>query len=354
MQIDGVVDDSVTVMLDTAMTETRPRDLGLHCGNASGEVRWAPEQVIELTVPGTGQVAVQLDTVFPETDMAFNTVLQVRSACEHVPQGIFPPTCFDDVSQTEFRSKGAFTANGGDVVYVIVTGYSDPPADQGTVDCGNIRLDITVHANSSPTVTSGSLYLALADTLIEAIGNDPEGNAMGVAMNFYDASGLLDIYGDGQATEDGDVYTVMFDTPPTTPDYDGHARVLGSNVTLAAYLRSVHATRARFRVFDSAYAASDPLDVDIVDAMLVGYGESCDATNVCRPEMTCVLGLLRPRPGAVATACNNAIALDVPTRRHRTVTTDGARSAGDRQLRAQLDLRADGRRRRRRGDDLLR
>jgi Ca2+-binding RTX toxin-like protein len=173
MTVDGVLGDTVSVMFDTAMTETRPRDLGLTCGNAEAELRWAPEEVVELHVPGTGPVAVDLDTVSSgETDADFNTVLQVRTQCEHVPQGIFPPTCFDDFSQTDFRSRGSFMATGGQTYFIIVTGFSHPPADQGTVDRGHVRLDITVHDNAPPTITSGSLILAGNDTLVGAGGSD--------------------------------------------------------------------------------------------------------------------------------------------------------------------------------------
>src|SRR5687768_5364903 len=38
-RLDAVLDDTVSVMFDTAMTETRPRDLGLACGNLEGELR---------------------------------------------------------------------------------------------------------------------------------------------------------------------------------------------------------------------------------------------------------------------------------------------------------------------------
>ena len=312
-RVDGVLDDTVTVMLDTTMTETRPRDLGLSCGNVEGELRWAPQEVIELRVPGTGSVQVELDTVFDgDTDADFNTVLQVRETCETVPPGVFPPTCFDDASQTEFRTQGAFTATGGDTLYILVTGYSQPPAEQGTVDSGRVRLDITVSASSTPTLTAGTLFLANDDTLISATGTDSGADARGVALNFYGASGqLLDIYGDGEATEDGDVFLVFFEPVPDTVDFTGNAIVLGSNINLTGYLRAVGAGQARFRVFDSAYALSEPLMVPIAEATLVGEGETCGGSVVCRPEMSCVADVCAAT-GAIAAACGAAIPLTVP------------------------------------------
>lgn len=312
MRLDAVLDDTVSVMLDTTMTETRPRDLGLFCGNVEGELRWAPQEVIELHIPGSGEVEVQLDTVFDETDHAFNTVLQVRETCERVPEGFFPPTCFDDVSQAELRSKGAFIANGGDTVFVFVTGFSEPPAVQETVDAGRVRLDVTVRASTPPTLTEGTLFLANDDTLISATGHDPAADVRGVALNFFVGGRMLDIYGDGEATENGSVFLVPFDPAPTTADYTGNAVVPGSQVNLTAYLRGVGATHARFRVYDSAYALSEPVMVPIEEATLVGEGEACGETGVaCRALMSCVSGVCAAT-GPIAAACNNAIELAVP------------------------------------------
>lgn len=327
-RLDGVLGETVSTMFDTRMTETRPRDLGLGCGNVEAELRWAPQEVVELHVPGTGPVAVELDTVFDgDTDIEFNTVLQVRRECERAPAGFFPPTCFDDVAANDFRSRGAFTATGGEVVYIFVTGYSAPPAAQGTVDRGRVRLDVRVRASSAPTLTSGSLLLALDDVQIQASGTDADADARGVAINFYTAAGLLDIYGDGEATEDGDVYVVFFDPAPTATDYTGSAIVRATDVNLGPYLRAVGATHARFRAFDVAWALSAPLMVDIEEAELVGFGEECDSTRVCRPEMTCVAGTCGAT-GAVATACGAAIPLSVPPPEGEATSVTRAGSTG--------------------------
>lgn len=310
-RVDGVLGETVTVMFDTRMTETRPRDLGLTCGNTDPELRWAPQEVVELRVPGTGRFAVDLDTVFDgDTDADFNTVLQVRTTCETAPTATWPPTCFDDVSLEEFRSRGSFMANGGDTVFIIVTGYSEPPAAQGTVDEGRVRLDITVRENTAPTVTSGSFALALDDVELIASGHDPDADAYGVLLNFYGPGGqLLDIYGDGQATLDGDAFPVLFKEEPNTADYEGHATV-PAITNLAPFLRAVGARRASFRVFDRAFEASEPLMVDIVEGTFVGIGEACGGTNVCRKELTCTAGICAAT-GEVAAACENARVIEV-------------------------------------------
>ena len=81
VSVDGMMGGTVSVTFDTAMTMTRPRDLGLACGNNDPELRWAPQEVIELRVPGTGPVAIEIDTNNAGTDAAFNTVVQVRTDC---------------------------------------------------------------------------------------------------------------------------------------------------------------------------------------------------------------------------------------------------------------------------------
>ncbi|WP_236516050.1 hypothetical protein [Sandaracinus amylolyticus] len=312
------------------MTEERPRDLGLSCGNPAAELRWAPQEVVELHVPGSGLVAIELDTLAGTSD-TFNTVLQVRRTCEDVPQGIFPPTCFDDVDAVEFRSRGAFTATGGEVLYIVVTGYSSPPAEQGTVDRGVVRLDITARPDTAPTLTSGFVRLANQDVLVGAVGEDAEADAVGVAMNFLGPTGeLLDIYGDGAATMDGDVFTVFFDERPTTAAYDGRALVLGSEVTLAAFMRSAMVSRVVLRAFDSAFATSAPLEVEVEEAELVGLGEACDDEHVCRLPMTCGGDGTCTVTGPAAAVCTGAtvIAIEAPTTTATTATVTGTTGAG--------------------------
>ncbi len=319
MRVDGVLDDSVSVMVDTTMTELRPRDLGPTCGNPSAEIRWARQQALEFHVPGSGQMAVSFDTDFAETDSDFNTVVQVREACERVPTGGFPPTCFDDIGPTNFRSRGSFAANGGDVVYIIVTGYSSPPAGQMTRDEGRVRIDLRTEANAAPTISAGSFNLALDDTYIRATGADPDQNAVGVALSFYASGELLDIYGDGVADE-ADVYSVAFDSAPSTVDFtDATAIVRAADVGLAAYLRSAMATDVQMRIYDAGWALSAPLEVPIAEATLAGLGEMCDGISaVCNPAFDCISGICTADAASIA-ACDAAIPLTLPAITTQTV-----------------------------------
>ena len=324
-----------SVMFDTSMTATRPRDLGVACGNTDPELRWAPQEVLEIVVPGSGPMQVEVDTAFPETDFSFNTVLQFRTSCETVPTSIFPPSCFNDQSADEVRARGAVTVEGGSTVYVIVTGFSEPPAETMQVDEGPVRVDVTVTPNQRPTVTDGALLLAADDVIVTATGSDPEGDPRGVVVNFYDAAGaLIDIYGDGEATLEGDAFVIPFDPAPMEVDYTGQGIVLGTQVNLAGFVRGVMIPRVGFRVYDGGWAISDMLMVDVGEAEEVGFGEACGGEQICRAEMRCVDAICEGTPGATR-ACGMATAFpDI------AVTADGPRDhrRGPRRLRPDRQL----------------
>ncbi|MCA9610668.1 MAG: hypothetical protein KC619_33965 [Myxococcales bacterium] len=332
-QLTGVLDDTVSVTFDTAMTETRPRDLGLGCGNDEAELRWAPQEVVELTVPGDpgSNYAVEFTSNVPGTDADFNTVIQARDACESVPTDGFPPRCFDDVAADEFRTTGGLTVPGGTVLYFIVTGYSEPPAEQMTVDRGTIEVDFTIRRGDPPTISDGYLRLVGDDVRIQLTGTDPNADVRGVAMNFYGADGaLLDIYGDGTATENGDIFVVRFDAPPATgTDWTGGSWVYATDINLGPYLRGAGVAEVQFRVFDAAWGISAPLRRPIQEGTLVGLGETCDDDHYCRLEMVCSSGVCIP-DAAVASMCDGAPDISVPatSTMGATVTRMGTTGAG--------------------------
>lgn len=312
--IDGVLGDTVSVDFDTTMTMTRPRDLGLRCGNASGEVRWAEQEVVEFHVPGTGPLGVHFSAVNSGTQLDFNTVIQVRHGeCRSVPSQSFPPSCFDNASATEVRSAGGVQAMGGDTLFFIVTGYSDPPASEMTVDAGAIHVDFTVEANTPPTLTSGSVILAGAETIVTAEATDPDGPIVGWVASFYTAAGRLDIFGDGVA-DDNDVLTFAFESVDTAGmTYTGHDQIRSATeYTIAAYCRAVVCTQIGIRVFDADYAGSDELRVDVQEAAFVGTGGACDATHLCSGGLACTGGICVVTPAAAA-ACATAMPFVIPT-----------------------------------------
>ncbi|MCB9595407.1 MAG: hypothetical protein H6719_21990 [Sandaracinaceae bacterium] len=342
----GVLDDTVSVTFDTSMTETRPRDLGLGCGNDEAELRWAPQEVIEFTVPGDpgSTYAVEFTSNLPGTDTSFNTVLQARDTCETVPTGAFPPRCFDDVAATEFRTTGAVTVPGGTVLYVFVTGYSEPPPEQMTVDRGTVEVGFTVRRGDPPTLSDGFLRLANDDVRIQGTGTDPNADVRGLALNFYGPDGLLDIYGDGQATLDGDIFIVRFDDPPATGmSWSGGVWVRGTASNLGRYLRAVGATQVQLRAWDAAFGLSEGIMRPIEEATLVGLGETCNDEIFCRQEMVCSSGACIPG-SAIGALCDGAPDITVPATSSMGATTNrsGATGAGLGLITVDAECIADG------------
>jgi hypothetical protein len=311
--IDGVMGDTVSADFDTTMTTTRPRDLGLNCGNAGAEIRWAEQEVIEFHVPGTGPVGVQFTAVNDSTQMDFNTVIQVRHGdCRMVPATSFPPSCFDNASPTEVRSAGGVQAMGGDTLYFFVTGYSDPPASEGTVDEGTIHVEFTVEPNTPPTITSGSAVLAGTEAIITAEATDAEGPIAGFVMTFFTAMGQIDLTGDGVAN-DNDTLTFLFESVDrAAPMYTGHISIgMADGYRIAEYCREVGCTQFGLRVFDQGYAGSSELRVDVEEAALVGVGGTCDTTHICGDGLVCTSGMCAITP-AVVMACAAAMDLVIP------------------------------------------
>ncbi len=323
----GLLDQTVSQVLDTSMTLERPRDLGLACGNTSAELRWAPQQVVAFEVPaGVGEVAVGFSTINDVTPDNFNVVVQARRDCEEVPEQTFPGTCFEGARPgMEWRSEGAVAATGGETLYFIVTGWTDASTRApGLVDRGPVQIDFTVQENSDPTLDTAEVVIVDNDVRIDVTGTDPDGNAVGVVMNFYDAAGLLDIYGDGMATELNSVFGVLLDEPPPTGTAWSAGTWLRSvpgdgRTQLGEYLVGVGATMARIRVTDRLNAASEARMVPIVRAAVVGYGETCGATQRCDVGYACDMGTCQPSPEAIA-ACAATVPANLPAFTDQAVT----------------------------------
>ncbi len=315
-RLDGVAGGSVGIDFDTTMTSTRPRDLGDACGNTAADIRWAPQEVVEFHVPGTGMQGVQFSTSNAMTTANFNTLVQVRQgSCRAVPTATFPPSCFDDVSQTNLESTGGITVMGGTTLYFIVTGYSHPPAGEMSVDRGNVHIDFTVAPNTAPMLTAGSAVFSRGDTIIAATATDAEGPIAGYSMAFYHAAGQIDINGDGVANGD-DVLTLGFDTVArAAPMYTGHSHINGmTTYALATYCHqaAVHCTEIGLRVFDAQYAISNELRVPALDAAIVGVGAVCDDLHLCADGLVCASGMCTVIPSAT-TECAAAMPFVIPT-----------------------------------------
>jgi hypothetical protein len=303
------------LMLDTTMTNTRPLDLGLACGNAQAR-RWAAEEIIEYRVPGTGPVGISFSTQNMGTDASFNTVVQVRTACGTIPTQTFPPTCFDDVSQTEFRSVGGAQVMGGDTIYLVVTGHAEPEPITETVDSGRVRVVIEANANTAPTLTSARATIVGNNTRIDAVGTDADANIVGFTFGLSTTAGRVDFNGDGVGNA-ADIFFFEFDTTTgTAPAWEGTTSIPGSaEQGIAAFCGQdgVNCDFVYLTAFDESYAVSAELRVPLLEPTIVGLGETCDADNVCGAGLVCGgdPAVCSPSPAAL-TACGMATLIEVP------------------------------------------
>jgi hypothetical protein len=327
-------DGRVEVDFDTTMTMVRPQDLGRECGNTNAEVRWAPQQVVAYQVPGDGPVSVEFNTVNPGTTEEMVVFVQARvNDCGAIPSGRFPPFCFGPVQpntmmpdEGEWRSSGQLQANGGDTIFFFVTGFSSPSI-MGLVDRGTVRFQVTALENEPPTMSRALLVLDETDLRVEASGNDPNANARGVLLNFFDASGdMLDLYGDGEATLEDSNFLVRFDDPVSTGfDWNGGAWIrsvpMDDMTQLGEFLVAQNVTQALVRPFDAPNGIGEGMMVPLQEATVVGFNEACDEVTLCRAELECDATEMTCQPTAiVADACNNAQDVVLSTIENEAVT----------------------------------
>lgn len=327
IEVTGVLDDVVSQTVDTTMVDEAPRDLGLTCGNPSAELRWAPQAVIAFEVPGSGPVAVQFSTINEVTPPEMAVVVQARHDCEMVPEQSFPSPCFGPLEpRVEWRAQGAVPAMGGETLYFVVTGYTDvSEVAPGVVDRGPVRIDFTVSANEKPTLDAADLVLIGADLRADASGSDADGNVTALLTNYYDEAGLLDLYGTGAPTESNSLFAIPLDDPaPTGTSWTGGAWVRSTpddmRTQLGEYLIARGATMARVIAVDDLNGVSEPLMVPLVQAEIVGYGETCGAARRCDVGYTCGAGGTCEASAAAMAACGAATDAMLPAFTDQAVT----------------------------------
>jgi hypothetical protein len=314
MRVMGAMGTPSRVTLDTTMVDTRPRDLGLACGNVTAR-QWARQEVIEYVVPGTGPVGVRVSTANMGTDMRFNTVLQIRRTCGTVPTEPF--TCFDDVSGSDPRTEGGFTAMGGDTVFLYVTGYSEPEAVTMQRDEGAVEVTIEAGPNTAPTLGAARYLEAGSDVLITASGTDAESNVRGLSVFFYNEAGRINLAGapNGLQIPTPDAAGMM--------DWSAALRIAGSDVPLVDFCArpDIACTGVGVVAFDAYYAASAERRISIDGATIVGLGEACSTERLCGAGLVCneTTMVCDLSPAALA-ACMEATAITIPA------VTDAAQS----------------------------
>lgn len=301
-----VEDDATTsVRLDTTGGAPSTLPLGTCAGGAS------PQAVVVFTVPGTGPRAITVSTVNAGTDTRFDTLLAVRRApCVPVSSTLEPDHCYDDeTSGRELRSRGTFLAEGGEVIFVVVTGYQTPAVDR--MNEGLVQLDITVNGARAPTLTSASVLVTPESARVAVDAGDLDGDADRVLVTFHGPAGeLLDVDDDGRATG-ADALEGDFDRPVAGAlSFSESASIPLSAAQHAAL--SV-ATTAHVVIVDRGGTPSEAsVSAPVLLGTVVGPGGACGPTNVCAGELACAADMTcQPAADRIA-ACAAALALDVP------------------------------------------
>ena len=306
---------TVRIDLDTTDGVEGALDLGADCGNPEGIPR-APQEVIAYTVPGDGLMGVTFDTALGDTLTNFDTVVQVRTSCTEIPTADAGPSCFDDVSGDDTRSRGGLMAMGGDVIYFVVTGFTDTPLDSA-IDRGPISIEITARSNALPEVTGGEVRIVGERTQIVATGTDADEDVIGVRATFVDAAGaLVDLNGDGM---ENDRLSMGFDVAPVGNPFTGTStlfviRLASGGVYLSDRLRMLGATGATLILVDEVFGESAGMSVPVRFLDEVGLGASCGADAGCTLDLECVSGVCEA--GAeIAALCETSttLTLTAPT-----------------------------------------
>src|SRR5262249_49901584 len=142
---------------------------------------------------------VEAKTANPGTDRATDTVLALR---REVCLGSTSDQCFDELSG-DYRTNAAFTADGGDHVYLILTTYSEE-------DAAPVEITFSAAPNAAPTIDSASVVVAGDELLVDVVGGDADRNASGITVTLHGPAGeLVDLDGNG-ARDAADTRTGSF------------------------------------------------------------------------------------------------------------------------------------------------
>ncbi|MCB9603196.1 MAG: hypothetical protein H6720_23005 [Sandaracinus sp.] len=269
------------------------RVLGEGCG---GEA--VGQELLAFQIPGSGEVGVSFSLANDSTE--FDTTVEVRPAgCDDVTDAL----CFDDISLFDPRSEGSFIAEGGETVYVIVTGY-DAEA------LGPWAMDVNVVVNpTAPVLTSGTA-LRVDDVRVDLalVGTDADGDASYFAAAFLDESGNpigLDLDEDPATPDDTEFFFDFSESVLGMTSFTAPARVGG----LDDFPELAAATQIRIRLYDAFDLESDSMTFDLVDVTESGLEGPCvDGESICADAFVCTDAVCALPPAAV-TACGGATAL---------------------------------------------
>jgi len=305
---------------DTTGHTTGLVDIGANCGGQMAGEMQAPEQALAITLPGmpTDHVAVNYTLGNMGTAANFDTTTQVRTSCASSTGAM----CFDDISANDYRSQGSIVGMGGQMVFLIVTGFRMP--DMMHVNSGPYEIDFTTYVNPQPpTLASGDSSLLDGDLLtVHATGMDPQSAAASLQISFLDAMSNpigFDIDMNAMTPDVTDLGPYGF-TPSIIGmmNFTGTLRITG----FMPFPQALTATQLRISVIDSATLQSNEIMIPLAIAHTVHVGDACDTTHVCPGGVDCTgTPAVCTVPAAVAAACGAATALTIATPTTTTTST---------------------------------
>ncbi|MEO0325435.1 MAG: hypothetical protein AAF447_20935 [Myxococcota bacterium] len=253
----GVLGETVTIDLDTSMANTLPRDLA-GCGaagDASGQI------AVSYTVPGTGDIALEVSTVGGVTSGALETVVQVRTDSCESPAGV----C---IAGNGAPADGAAIVAGGSMVHFIVT------ANGGE---GPITLRISAEQATPPVIDEFSAVDIRPEegtdgfTLLTFTGSDAAADVVAYDLEILDGTGNAINLGGGETQ-----ITINFGTAPVTTEFTSVSQLISiSDFSMG------NARQLRVALVDALGARSNVVTQDLTIGAAAFLGETCDDTNLC-------------------------------------------------------------------------
>lgn len=310
--------ETLTMGAQTLTGDTTGRASALalgDCGDAP-----APQEILALTLPGSGDLAVTF-TLDTEGTAEFDSVVQLRpTSCTSAADAV----CFDDAGGS-LLSGGTFIAEGGSTVHLIVSGF-------GADDAGAWQMDLDVAAATAPTLESGSAYTVDGDRFeLELVGGDAEGNALFYEMQLLDdADAEIPIAAlDGETT----IQLGFLNDLEGQTSFTALSSLSGLSSEVPEFF---DATSVRVTVFDATDLASDPLTLPMVALTSGGPGATCDdrATVYCEHNHECTDSTCSLTADG-ASACGGAASVTLaPGAATVTATETASLEPGDGALRA--------------------
>ncbi|MEM9863031.1 MAG: hypothetical protein AAF938_15655 [Myxococcota bacterium] len=317
--VNAVLDDTVTITVDTSAATADPEALSEGCGFP--DLAILRQVVVAITVPGSGVVGLTVSTDNAGTAVE-DTILEARGTdCSNIETA----QCFDDIAFPDnILSTASISASGGDTVFVVVTGY---PSEE-VVNEGVIEVTVTAESNEAPvldTFTASSYELDAENSVFgfEFAGSDADANIEAYIVEVIDDAGdPIDINGDG----------VLEFRLPFPEDVDLSGTTISGAANVLAPALTAEAVSVRARLVDAVGAESDPVVATITDGVFGMEGESCAAPVICDLTLVCdedTTTCVVPPP----TVCDVAPAETVDAVAESTVnvTVDTTTAAGDRE-----------------------